>query len=190
MRTVALVSLAALAIAGCAVPGRKTGTVAPIIQIGQVVEAPITNAAGERIGDARFTEGPRGVLIRLEMRPGALAPGWHGVHIHEIGTCEDAATGFTGSGSHFGHERAGVHGLLNADGPEAGDLPNLHAPQNGAIAAEFYSSLVTLEDRVRDRLSLLDADGAALIIHANPDDQTTQPIGGAGARVACAALRP
>jgi Cu-Zn family superoxide dismutase len=42
----------------------------------------------------------------------------------------------------------------------------------------------------RERLPLLDADGSALMIHAGPDDQVTQPIGGAGARVACAALTP
>jgi len=35
---------------------------------------------------------------------------------------------------------------------------------------------------------LWDADGSAIIIHANPDDHSTQPIGGAGDRVACAAL--
>ena len=31
---------------------------------------------------------------------------------------------------------------------------------------------------------------AAEVIHASPDDQTSQPIGNAGARVACAALTP
>ena len=37
--------------------------------------------------------------------------------------------------------------------------------------------------------ALMDADGAALVIHANPDDYRTQPIGGAGDRVACAVIR-
>ncbi|HBS33699.1 MAG TPA: superoxide dismutase family protein, partial [Parvularcula sp.] len=36
---------------------------------------------------------------------------------------------------------------------------------------------------------LLDDDGFAIIIHANPDDHVTQPIGGAGDRVACAAFK-
>jgi Cu-Zn family superoxide dismutase len=35
----------------------------------------------------------------------------------------------------------------------------------------------------------MDADGAALVIHANPDDYRSQPIGGAGDRVACAVIR-
>ena len=36
---------------------------------------------------------------------------------------------------------------------------------------------------------LLDADGSALVIHANPDDHSSQPIGGAGDRVACAVIK-
>jgi Cu-Zn family superoxide dismutase len=35
---------------------------------------------------------------------------------------------------------------------------------------------------------LIDQDGAAIVVHASPDDHETQPIGGAGARVACAAF--
>jgi len=31
----------------------------------------------------------------------------------------------------------------------------------------------------------MDKDGSALVIHANPDDYKTQPIGGAGARIVC-----
>ncbi|HBX92207.1 MAG TPA: superoxide dismutase, partial [Hyphomonas sp.] len=37
--------------------------------------------------------------------------------------------------------------------------------------------------------SLLDEDGSALIIHEAEDDHMTQPIGGAGARVACGVIQ-
>jgi Cu-Zn family superoxide dismutase len=84
--------------------------------------------------------------------------------------------------------------LLSADGPEAGDLPNLHASPTGAFGAEIFSPWITLAaDPVGprpQRQPLLDADGTALVIHAGADDHLTQPIGGAGARIACAALTP
>lgn len=37
--------------------------------------------------------------------------------------------------------------------------------------------------------ALFDEDGSALVIHANEDDQITQPIGGAGARIGCSELK-
>ena len=85
----------------------------------------------------------------------------------------------------------GQHGLMNPAGPEAGDLPNIFANPAGAFGAEIFTNRVTLAaTKIGNREPLLDADGAAIIFHASPDDQTSQPIGGAGARIACAALIP
>ena len=36
--------------------------------------------------------------------------------------------------------------------------------------------------------SLFDDDGSALVIHAGPDDYTSQPSGDAGGRIACAVI--
>jgi Cu-Zn family superoxide dismutase len=118
-----------------------------------------------------------------------LPPGWHGAHLHQRGDCSDFAAGFANAGSHIGAGGGARHGLMQTSGPEAGDLPNLFASPGGPFGAEFFAPHVTLNHTaVGDRQPLLDGDGAALIIHAAPDDQATQPIGGAGARLACAAL--
>ena len=37
-------------------------------------------------------------------------------------------------------------------------------------------------------LVLRDADGAAIVIHAKADDETTDPSGNSGDRIACAIL--
>ena len=77
---------------------------------------------------------------------------------------------------------AGGHGLLNPNGPEGGDLPNIWAAADGSAAMETLSTLFVLSD-------LSDSDGAALIIHEARDDHMSQPIGGAGGRVACAVIK-
>jgi superoxide dismutase, Cu-Zn family len=155
----------------------------------------IVGGSGQAIGQATFTDGPHGVLIRLEFSAGALAPGWHGLHLHQRGDCSDFAAGFQASGAHARMEHHGEHGLLNPDGPEAGDLPNIFAAPAGPFAAEVFTPYVTLgNERIpgnanrQAREPLLDGDGSALLIHAAPDDHASQPIGGAGARIACAAL--
>jgi len=149
----------------------------------------VVGADGQAIGQATFTEAPTGVLIRLEFSRAGLGAGWHGLHLHQRGDCSDFAAGFEASGGHLGMGRRVQHGLMNENGPEAGDLPNIFAPPSGVFGAEMLTSYVTLaSEPVRGRAPLLDEDGAALLIHAGPDDHTTLPIGGAGARVACAAL--
>jgi Cu-Zn family superoxide dismutase len=53
--------------------------------------------------------------------------------------------------------------------------------------AEVFTPFVTLAGG-GDKPALLDADGSAVVIHARADDYTSQPIGGAGDRVACAVI--
>lgn len=53
------------------------------------------------------------------------------------------------------------------------------------MTVELYSTLVSIDGN-DGRPALRDVDGSTLVIHANPDDYTTQPIGGAGGRIACA----
>jgi Cu-Zn family superoxide dismutase len=156
----------------------------------------IVGADGRALGQVTFRDSPNGVLIQLEFSQGGLSPGWHGLHLHQRGDCSDFAAGFQASGGHLGMSPRVQHGLMNPRGPEAGDLPNIFAPPTGPFAAEVFAPLATLGPAAPrgayrpERHSLVDGDGSALLIHAGPDDQMSQPIGGAGARIACAALTP
>ena len=81
-----------------------------------------------------------------------------------------------------------IHGLLNPEANDSGDLPNVFAGADGSATAEAYSTLVSLKG-AGGRPALLDADGSSIVVHASPDDHTTQPIGGAGARAACGVFK-
>lgn len=138
---------------------------------------------GASLGTVTVTGAPKGVLLRIEAK--GLKPGWHAVHFHEKGACSDPK--FTSAGAHVHGASPVVHGLLNPQANDAGDLSNIYAGADGAATAELYSSLVSLSGGPAP--ALMDADGAAVVIHANPDDHSSQPIGGAGDRVACAVIR-
>lgn len=184
MRSLAALVFAAV-LAACA---SSDGGGAPPMAI-RPQSAWIVNTTGERVGQAVFSEAPNGVLIRLEFSAGALPPGWHGLHLHGAGDCSDPAEGFQRAGAHVGHDPRRQHGLLNPAGAEQGDLPNLFAAPAGPFGAELFTGAVTLSNVSQaGRMPLLDLDGAALIVHAGADDHMTQPIGGAGPRIACAAI--
>ncbi len=137
-------------------------------------------------GSAVLREGPQGVLIELELE--GVAPGWHAVHFHESADCSDPK--FQKAGGHINHPQAKrPHGLLNPEGPDFGDLPNVHAGADGVVKARLYSQLVSIAG-AGGQPALTDADGSTIVIHANADDYRTQPIGGAGDRIACGAITP
>ena len=138
---------------------------------------------GAARGTITVTAAPRGALLKIEAT--GLTPGWHGAHFHEKGDCSDPK--FTSAGSHVHSAMPVVHGLLNPNANDAGDLPNIHADADGRATAELYSTLVTVSGGPAP--ALMDADGSAVVIHAKPDDHSSQPIGGAGDRVACAVIR-
>lgn len=151
---------------------------------GQTGQAAIIDGRGAEIGKATLTQGATGLLIKVEAT--GLTPGWHGIHIHATGQCEAP---FTTAGAHINHtDPKTPHGLLNAEGPDDGDLPNLHAAADGSAHGEFFTTKARISQDGPGQW-LWDADGSALVIHANPDDHASQPIGGAGDRVACAVLK-
>ncbi|MBN8552775.1 MAG: superoxide dismutase family protein [Caulobacterales bacterium] len=148
------------------------------------VTAALHGADGTSAGQVTLRTGPQGLLLAVE---GENWPeGWHGVHLHAVGTCE--APSFSSAGGHLNPpDTPHPHGLLNwAGGPDSGDLQNVYAHADGTARAELYlARSAALDLGAASRTA-----GLALIVHANPDDHVSQPIGGAGPRIACAVLYP
>ena len=147
--------------------------------------AQIVDRAGATVGTATLTESPHGVLIHISAK--GLPPGPKAIHIHSVGTCDDGAAGFVASKGHL-NPATRPHGLMNPEGPDAGDLPNLFVHADGSVEAEFFTTFASLGG-AGGRAAILDADGAALVIHENRDDHATLPIGGAGPRHFCGLIR-
>lgn len=148
----------------------------------ETVEAPLIGNDGTEIGKVELRGGAGPTVARITVQAGKVTPGWHGVHFHGVGDCSDHEK-FLASKSHVNHGGK-QHGLLNSAGPDDGDLPNVFAAADGSVNAEV-SSPTPLDGPN----GLRDADGSAFVMHANADDHMAQPIGGAGARVACAVIK-
>ena len=136
----------------------------------------LVNSAGQAIGTVRAWQTLGGVSFRVYAT--GLPHGIHGIHVHSVGRCDPPD--FASAGSHW-NPAARKHGLNNPAGPHAGDLPNVEVAANGVLGATVVLSGASMA-------SLLDADGAALVIHAAADDNITDPSGNSGARIACAVI--
>lgn len=143
--------------------------------------AVLKDASGKEVGKATLTNTPNGVLIGIELS--AAPDGVHAFHIHAVGKCEPPD--FKSAGPHFNPETT-KHGLMNPDGPHAGDMPNFHVPAGGKLSLEVLNPAVSLSGES----ALLDEDGASLVLHAGPDDYKTDPAGNAGDRIACGVVTP
>jgi superoxide dismutase, Cu-Zn family len=142
----------------------------------------LNGAESKEVGTAKLLQIPNGVLVRINLTK--AAPGPHAFHVHAVGKCEGPE--FTTAGGHF-NPMSKKHGLLSSEGSHTGDLPNVIVPDSGAVTVETVIPHVTL--KVGDH-TLADADGSALVLHAEADDYTTDPTGSAGGRIACGVIAP
>ncbi|NNC72598.1 MAG: superoxide dismutase family protein [Sphingomonadaceae bacterium] len=144
--------------------------------------AALFDSGGTQSADADLMENDDGIGVTI--RAYGLTPGVHAVHIHETGNCD--AYDFSSAAGHW-NPLDREHGRESPGGQHMGDMPNLVIGQAGEGLIEL-----TIEGaRVSGgRTALLDEDGAAVVIHALPDDYRSQPSGAAGERIACGVVEP
>ena len=142
--------------------------------------ATLLNPQGKETGKVIVVEAADGLLLMLQAHN--LPLGWHAFHLHQRGKCE--APSFESAGGHY-HPGKGAHGLLDQEGPHAGDLSNIYVPEDGKVVQEIHAAHLSL----RGEANILDADGSAFVIHEKADDYRSQPSGAAGGRIACGVVQ-
>lgn len=125
-------------------------------------------------GVVKFYETPyAGILIEAEVfgLPNIAQQGstdYYAMHIHQYGDCSQ---NFQGTGEHYTRE-ANPHPEHNGD-----MLPLLG--NQGYAWVTFYDKRITIPE----------VNGRSVVIHAMPDDFTTQPSGNAGEKIGCGVIR-
>lgn len=171
-------ALTSVIVAGCASAPSPLNRVA-------VGYATISSAQGDQRGTVELWQDTDNI-VHVSAQLVGLPPGGHGIHFHAVGKCDGTeATPFTSAGAHF-NPLGRQHGLDNPAGPHAGDAPNFTVDANGTAHVSFTTDRVSL---TTGSTSLFDADGSSIVIHASADDQTSQPSGNSGARIACGVIK-
>ena len=128
-------------------------------------------------GVVRFTQDGESVKVVADIE--GLAPGQkHAFHIHQYGDCS-APDGMS-AGGHYnpeGHQ----HGLPDSENRHAGDLGNVQADEQGKAHYEITVTNISISGAKNPII------GRGLIVHAKVDDGG-QPVGNAGARIACGVI--
>ncbi|NIJ17118.1 superoxide dismutase family protein [Sphingobium vermicomposti] len=163
-------------LAGCATTqGESAEGVAPTS-----ATAVLLAADGSSRGEARVTEASDGLHVMVDAK--GLTPGMHAVHVHGTGNC--TPPDFTSAGGHW-NPSGRQHGRDNPAGMHMGDMPNMIAGADGSGQMEYVIPGARLGS---GGMPMLDADGAAIVIHAQADDNRSDPAGNAGGRVACGVI--
>jgi Cu-Zn family superoxide dismutase len=145
----------------------------------RTASARLLNAAGTEAGIAVLAEGADGRgTVQVSVQRAPLPGTEHGIHVHETGACEaDGEQAFASAGGHFNPTGA-------THGEHAGDLGNL-TTDGGWVEWETTTDRFTLSP---GPTSILDEDGAALVVHLSADDGQTDPSGNSGPRYLCGVI--
>ncbi len=154
------------------------------------IQVAMVDAEGADVGTVTLVPKDGGTRVEAEVE--GLEPGFHGFHVHDVGVCNpDAPDGpFTTATGHYVGE-GGTHGEHD------GDMPSLFVAEDGTASLSTTLDTFTVDELASD-------DGAAVMIHAGPDnfanipdrytsteaeaagpDDMTNSTGDAGARAAC-----
>ncbi|MGH9286513.1 MAG: superoxide dismutase family protein, partial [Acidimicrobiales bacterium] len=118
--------------------------------------ANLVDSTGAVTGRVNLSQQGGHTRVRVDAR--GLAPGFHGLHVHDVGTC--TAPGFTSAGPHWNPD-AGLHG------GHGGDLPVLYARADGRAVADFTTDNFTVAQLV--------AADVAFVVHDRPDNYANIP---------------
>lgn len=151
------------------------GTPAPAAPSASMPSIAMRDASGKELGSLMVMEAAGGLSVTGALR--GLPPGEHAIHFHMTGKCEAP---FETAGSHWNPTNK-KHGSLNPAGPHLGDMANFNVAADSSVTI----SMITRGGTLRGADALLDADGAAAVIHSGPDDLKTDPAGNSGAKIAC-----
>jgi len=172
-------SLIAALYACAAAPDEKSGEGSPPPSKFSAELIASETGDGGPVGDVTLDTGADGTKLTLSLEN--MKAGIYGMHLHETGQC--AAPDFKSAGGHWNPEGK-EHGLENPKGSHAGDLPNLEVKADGKVDERIHLPSLKIESG-----NFLDADGAAFVIHAGPDDNVTDPSGDSGGRIICGVFR-
>lgn len=164
MKKITLISLLVIAAIACASSRKGPMAVANI--------APTSGSTAR--GQVHFQELSDG-SVDVQVDLVGVPPGVHGFHVHDKGDCGDNGNA---AGGHF-NPMSMPHAGPDAASRHAGDFGNVTAGDNGEIHTTFNTRSIMVSEGTKSVV------GHAVILHANPDDLTTQPTGNAGGRIAC-----
>lgn len=170
-------------------------------------KAKLISAAGYTVsGTVTFTQTGSGWLAPVQVVAvvQGLPPGKHGMHIHTVGDCTNvAAPSFVNAGGHADTGGTAIASTAPTGTPpyyswapveanhpfHAGDLPNIEAGPGGVgVLVYLHANRFTLD---QNPTKLLDADGAAVVVHLNEDKGLPDSTGAnaGGARIACGVIQ-
>jgi superoxide dismutase, Cu-Zn family len=154
----------------------------------QSAKATLRDTSGATVGQVKLIQIGGAVMVRADVR--GVSPGFHGFHVHAVGECTPP---FTSAGGHYNPD-------ATAHGDHAGDMPSLMVMYDGTASIRFETDRFKVTE-------LFDADGSAIIVHADRDnfaniptryhshtedvfgpDSATLATGDAGGRFACGVI--